>query len=111
MSGANEKYVVACPKSELPRDGTVIVRRIERQTVLLAFKEQGSDVVVAFEPTCPHAFAPLRFGKVINGEIICPWHFFRFNVETGCASACDHSRMQLRTFPTKIVGDDIHVSI
>lgn len=33
---------------------------------------------------CPHRWAPLSRGKIIDSEIVCPYHGFRFNVRGEC---------------------------
>jgi len=46
----------------------------------------------AIDDKCPHMGAPLHQGKLNGfGEVICPLHEYRFNVQTGteCASKCD----------------------
>lgn len=41
--------------------------------------------VVALEDMCPHRFAPLSQGKIVDGHIECPYHGLRFNQEGACA--------------------------
>jgi NADPH-dependent 2,4-dienoyl-CoA reductase/sulfur reductase-like enzyme/nitrite reductase/ring-hydroxylating ferredoxin subunit len=48
---------------------------------VLLTRQQGQ--VHAFAPNCPHYGAPLEKGKVVNGNIICPWHHACFKVENG----------------------------
>jgi 3-phenylpropionate/trans-cinnamate dioxygenase ferredoxin component len=38
---------------------------------------------IAFNPVCPHANGPLAEGELRGSVIICPWHFFRFDLRTG----------------------------
>jgi nitrite reductase (NADH) small subunit len=62
------------------------------------------DRVVAYENTCPHAGGPVCQGKIFNRveelltpdkktlgprfstrrNIVCPWHGYEFDIETGC---------------------------
>jgi len=37
----------------------------------------------ASENTCPHRGGPLGEGDIIGSEIVCPWHFWSFEIETG----------------------------
>jgi NADPH-dependent 2,4-dienoyl-CoA reductase/sulfur reductase-like enzyme/nitrite reductase/ring-hydroxylating ferredoxin subunit len=48
---------------------------------VLLTRQQGQ--VHAFAPNCPHYGAPLEKGKVVNGQLICPWHHTCFKVENG----------------------------
>ena len=42
---------------------------------------------------CPHLLGPLDDAPVVNGEIECPWHGYRFDVRTG--RSCDGKRLRL----------------
>jgi nitrite reductase (NADH) small subunit len=52
------------------------------------------DRVVAYENVCPHAGGPVCQGKIFNQveelifgkqrHIVCPWHGYEFDLETGC---------------------------
>jgi len=37
----------------------------------------------AVETTCPHLGGPLQDALLRDGHLICPWHGYRFSVETG----------------------------
>jgi len=39
---------------------------------------------IAHSAVCPHLLGPLSEGEIdANGDVTCPWHGYRFNVETG----------------------------
>jgi nitrite reductase/ring-hydroxylating ferredoxin subunit len=66
--------------------------------------------IFATDNLCTHAFAMLTDG-VLDGEVIeCPLHGGCFKVRTGEGLGppvpCD-----LKTYPTRIVGDDIEVRV
>lgn len=42
------------------------------------------DDVVALRDRCPHRFVPLSLGKVVDGEIHCPYHGLRFALDGHC---------------------------
>jgi phenylpropionate dioxygenase-like ring-hydroxylating dioxygenase large terminal subunit len=44
----------------------------------------GDGRVVAASDLCPHRFAPLHRGKVVEGAIECPYHGLRFNSQGRC---------------------------
>jgi nitrite reductase/ring-hydroxylating ferredoxin subunit len=55
----------------------------------------------AVQDACSHNGQSLSKGKVnYLGEIICPWHGYRFELTTG--RACDSSSPDLKTFPVRI---------
>jgi nitrite reductase/ring-hydroxylating ferredoxin subunit len=41
------------------------------------------DTVYAMDESCAHAGAPLSEGKIIDGQIQCPWHGSRYELSTG----------------------------
>ncbi|MFB0610663.1 Rieske (2Fe-2S) protein [Aurantiacibacter poecillastricola] len=92
------KTIMVCAETDIPTDGSVITRSVEGQQIALARHNPGSKRVIAFESRCPHMQAPLKFGRVVDGEVVCPWHFFRFDTETGNTIACPNSEMHLATF-------------
>jgi nitrite reductase (NADH) small subunit len=81
----------------------------------------------ALHSMCPHQFGPACAGQVTgesicseetgwhiqwarDGEIlVCPWHGMQFEIATGqCLSK---KEMRLRTFPVKIVDDEVRVQL
>jgi phenylpropionate dioxygenase-like ring-hydroxylating dioxygenase large terminal subunit len=42
--------------------------------------------LVAFEDRCPHRLAPLSLGKVIDDELQCGYHGWRFNAQGRCTA-------------------------
>ena len=69
-----------------------------------------SGEIVAFKPSCPHARGPLADGRVKGNEIVCPWHFFRFDLRTGKA-ARGESILQLTRYPVRVEGGQILVDV
>jgi len=41
------------------------------------------DGFFATDNACPHRGGPLAEGDLIGREIVCPWHLWSFDVETG----------------------------
>jgi len=48
---------------------------------------RGDGVAVALADTCPHRFAPLHLGKIVDDCVQCPYHGLRFD----SAGACVHN--------------------
>ena len=56
---------------------------------------------VAVQDSCTHNSASLSKGHInYLGEIICPWHNYRFDLRSG--KPCDSSSPDLRTYPIKV---------
>lgn len=71
---------VVCKESELPV-GTMKALDAGGTKVLVFHLEDGFH---ATQPSCTHTFAPLRRGKIIDGERVrCPLHRAEFHIRTG----------------------------
>lgn len=69
-----------------------------------------SDQLLAIEDKCSHNGESLSKGNVnYLGEVICPWHGYRFNMKTGRESA-ERSR-DLATFPVKEEPDGVFIGL
>jgi nitrite reductase (NADH) small subunit len=76
---------------------------------------QGVDValihdagrIYAIDDRCPHAGASLAGGKVENGEITCPWHYWCFKLDNG--EYCKRPTHKITTYPVTIDGGVIHI--
>jgi len=99
----------ACAQADVPGDGSVITRTVNGHSIAIARRSPGEESIVAFDSKCPHMKAPLRFGRVIEGEVVCPWHFLRFDTATGNATSCDKSIMKLRNYPVQIRDGNVYV--
>lgn len=99
-----------------------------RDTEICVFKLKHA--YVAYLNNCLHQGGPVCEGEIIGkveavfgehqtviGEtfseevfhVVCPWHGFEFNMETG-ASAADH-RKCLKKFEVEEKGEDIYVIV
>ena len=57
-------------------------RRVEANGVVLAVW-RTRDRWFAFDDACPHMGASLADGLVVGDTIQCPWHEWRYHMETG----------------------------
>lgn len=99
-----------CAEADIPGDGAIFSRVVNGKNIALARNPNAQTGVVAFSAQCPHMQAPFRFGRVVNGEVICPWHFFRFDTETGSTAQCE-SIMKLDTYPVRIADGNVYVEV
>lgn len=67
------------------------------------------DQIYALDGICPHAGGPLAEGRMTGEVVTCPWHGWQFDVTTGVQ--CLNRRIQHRTFPVQISGDDVLIDI
>jgi vanillate O-demethylase monooxygenase subunit len=60
--------------------------RILDEPVVLVRRPDGT--VAALQDRCPHRFAPLSLGQVVDGALQCGYHGLRFDLKSG---ACIHN--------------------
>jgi nitrite reductase/ring-hydroxylating ferredoxin subunit len=52
----------------------------------------------AFNALCPHQLGNLASGSLVNGEIECPVHNWRFNIRTGKSVYPEDDGLRLRRY-------------
>jgi nitrite reductase (NADH) small subunit len=65
--------------------------------------------VRAFHGLCPHRNAPLGHGNIDQGHILCPWHAWAFNCETGHLDG--NPEIGLQHFPVTVEDGLIFVDL
>lgn len=78
------------------------------QQVLLV--RRGDDVR-ATEPLCPHKFAMLADGELLDGCIKCPQHEAHFDPETGEPQEGEEWAGTLTVFPCRVADGVVQVQI
>ncbi len=63
----------------------------------------------AMDNWCPHRRGPLGQGWIEGKAVVCPWHAWAFDVETGVALPPERAKVDV--FPVKIEGDEVWVDI
>ncbi len=61
----------------------------------------------AIDNACLHQGGPLGEGKLEDKVVTCPWHGWRFNVETGVSPV--NPSFKVATYKTKLEGDKLVV--
>jgi 3-phenylpropionate/trans-cinnamate dioxygenase ferredoxin subunit len=65
--------------------------------------------IIAVQDKCTHSGESLSKGTVnYLGEIICPWHGYRFNLKTG---RCHDQSSDLECFPIKESEEGVFIAI
>lgn len=82
--GAGAKWIALEP-AEVGDDGQIPEGRPVKAKLginQLVLVRQG-EKVLALHDVCAHAGGPLSEGKLVDGQIECPWHFSRYEMATG----------------------------
>lgn len=65
--------------------------------------------ILATSDRCSHNGESLGKGKInFVGEVICPWHGYRFDLKTG---RCRSEAPDLETFPVRVEESGIYISV
>ena len=92
-------------KSELPPVGET--REFDAAGRMICVANDNGEFR-ALDNTCLHHGAPLgQAGVVLDGKVICAWHAWAYDTQTG---ACGHDpTRRLHTYPVHLEGDDVLV--
>lgn len=63
----------------------------------IAVFRQRDGKLFATDNTCPHRSGPLADGIVGGGKVICPFHAWKFDLETGRCVSGDTAELQIYT--------------
>jgi nitrite reductase/ring-hydroxylating ferredoxin subunit len=98
---------IALCKTDEVRAGAILCKRVAGVGEIAVTRLESGDYT-AFESRCPHARGPLADGKLHGDVIVCPWHFFRFDLRTGKVPGTT-SILELRRYPVMVKGGEIFI--
>jgi nitrite reductase/ring-hydroxylating ferredoxin subunit len=101
------RQVTACRLDEL-EDGAA--RRLMVEGRALALVRLGERVFACLD-SCPHKGGYLSEGFVSarRAELICPWHRFRFHLESG--ASVTNPELVATTFPVRIEDGSVVIEL
>jgi NAD(P)H-dependent nitrite reductase small subunit len=93
-------------KSEIPQGESRVVAA-DGGTPVALFNVAGE--IYATDNRCRHRGGPLGEGILSGCHVICPWHFWKFDVRTG--QQAEDPSIAVPCFPVKVEGDDVWVDV
>jgi len=99
------EFVKVAKTSDLPT-GRAKVCTIGDRRIALYHIPSG---FFATENTCPHRGGPLGEGDIIASEIVCPWHLWSFEIETGVCVG--NPEIRIATHDVRVEGDRVLVRL
>ncbi len=81
--------------------------RVNDQLTLAVCQVQGK--YHAVDGKCPHRGAQLAEGELAGDLIVCPLHYFKYNLVTGRCVMPRH--LKLRGFPVRQEGDELKIEL
>ena len=100
-----EQWVRLCGVNEAPKPGEVTEVEFGNEAICLA---NVGGQLHALDNLCPHRQGPLGQGWVEGNAVLCPWHAWAFDVDTGVAE--EPERAQVRVYTIRTEGDDLFVN-
>lgn len=64
---------------------------------------------IAIDGRCLHRGGPLVDGYVARGVVMCPWHWWRYDLRSG--RRLDDPSFQLARYPVSVVDGRVHVEV
>ncbi len=65
-------------------------------------------MISAMDNVCIHRGGPIGQGTIEGGQVVCPWHGWAWDPQTGEAA---HGVAKVATYPLRIDGEDVLVEI
>jgi nitrite reductase (NADH) small subunit len=100
------EFVKLTSEAELPPPGEAREFSCGDKTICVA-NVQGS--ITAMENVCLHRGGPLGQGAIENGKVVCPWHGWQWDPQSG--EATHNPRAKLAVFPLKVENGNVMVEI
>ena len=91
--------------TDLPEGRGRVVRAGGRDIAL--FRVEGR--VFALDNCCQHLGGPLGEGEAVGGYAVCPWHGWRYDLESGENPLSPQVRVA--TFRAWVDGDEVRVEV
>ena len=89
----------------LKPDEKKVVKAGETEVLLI----QLAGTLIAVQPKCPHAGAPLEQGAICNNRLVCPWHMGTFALPTG--DLLEPPPLKgLDTYAVRVEGNDVIIN-
>lgn len=103
--------IIVCKIEDVPEHAALCARLPDGPRVAVARLASAPTGFVAFEHRCPHANGPIGEGALKGDTVVCPWHFFRFDLRTGAAVGVADSVLRLRLFPVAVESGRIAIDV
>ena len=93
-------------KADLPADGKAKEFSVEGKVVCVA---NVGGVISAMDNVCIHRGGPLGQGVIMDGKVVCPWHGWAYDLQTGAVA--HNPDLKNAVYPIKVEGDDVLIEI
>jgi nitrite reductase/ring-hydroxylating ferredoxin subunit len=78
---------------------------LDGKEILVLRTERG---VYAFDARCPHEGNPLSEGEILGDTLVCAFHGWRFDLETG---SCVLGEEPVHRYPVEVRGEEVRIDL
>ena len=95
-------FVKLTTQSELPSPGEAKEFELGGKVICVA---NVNGTITAMDNVCLHMGGPLGQGYIEGNKIVCPWHGWEYDLETG--ELGDDPKSKLEVYPIKVENGDV----
>jgi nitrite reductase/ring-hydroxylating ferredoxin subunit len=99
-------FVKLTTTSELPPEGEAREFELDGKTYCIAHTMDG---LAAVDNVCVHRGGPLGQGVLDGNKIVCPWHGWSFDMNTG--ASVHNASVRVATYPIQIEGEAVLIGL
>ncbi len=93
-------------KSDLPEPGEAKEFTVGGKVVCVA---NINGAISAMDNVCLHRGGPLGQGVIMDNKVVCPWHGWEWDPQTGQAG--QNPNFRVAVYPIKVEGEDVLIEI
>jgi len=98
---AADNWIDLCAVTDVPAGGGKYVEHGHRALAVMRFAALGGETFRVMDDHCPHAGGSLSAGTIIDDCVICPWHAWPFNVNTG--ECPDAEAYRVKVYESRVI--------
>ncbi len=99
-------FIRICSQSELPGAGEVREFAAEGRSFCVA---NLNGTISVLDGVCPHEGGPLGEGSIEDGRVVCPWHEYAFDLQTGVSE--QDSELKAGVLEATVVEGELRAKI
>src|SRR4051794_7832170 len=100
------EFVRVCAQTELPQAGSVLEISVAGRALCVA-NVDGS--ICVLDGVCPHEGGPLGEGTILKNRVVCPWHSYAFDLQTGESE--DDPSVKAEVLEAKVENGELSVKL
>ena len=100
------QFIRIASAGELPPVGEAKEFTVGERTICVA---NVNGTISAMDNVCLHVGGPLGQGVIENGKVVCPWHGWAYDPQTGAAG--HNPAAKVAVYPLKVEDGDVLIEL